>query len=48
MSEESDTPERTADEQRQKFGSAGWDAADDDGNEIDQDIPKPDPDKDQG
>jgi hypothetical protein len=65
MSEEqrSGTGERNVDEERQRFGSAGWDALDDDTPDDDTsteaagelrdvprtgDVPKPDPDKDQG
>ena len=59
MSEQQpETVGHTVDEERQKFGSAGWDATEDDSDldidtdtdtpRIDPDIPKPDPDQDQG
>lgn len=49
MSEQQpDTTGPTVDEERGEFGSAGWDALDDEDNTTDQDIPRPDPDKDQG
>lgn len=48
------TPDQpTVDQQRGKFGSGGWDAAEEDRDPMtevigQEDVPKPDPDKDQG
>ena len=48
-----ETVDHTVDEERQRFGSAGWDADDADTGSLpqvdpSQDVPKPDPEKDQG
>jgi len=48
-----ETVEKSVDEERERFGSAGWDATDPDTGslpEVDptQDVPKPEPDQDQG
>jgi hypothetical protein len=59
---ERETPEsdpRTTDEERGVFGSAGWDASDDDQADgaglvgtitepVGEDVPRPDPEQDQG
>jgi len=55
MSDEKQTTpsEPTVDQQRGQFGSGGWDATDDDRDEMTEvvggeHVPKPDPDQDQG
>jgi hypothetical protein len=56
MNNQDPTNSPTVDQERGLFGSAGWDATDqeepDNGSEetpeIPDDIPRPDPDKDQG
>jgi hypothetical protein len=45
--------EPTVDQERGQFGSGGWDVTDDDRDDMTEvvggeDVPKPDPDKDQG
>lgn len=60
MTDQNATSEPTTDQERGLFGSAGWDATDEETEpeapdnvteetpEIPDDIPRPDPDKDQG
>jgi len=60
MTEQNTPDEPTVDQERGQFGSAGWDATDEGSDpttednvteetpEIPDDIPRPDPDKDQG
>jgi hypothetical protein len=60
MSDQNVTSEPTVDQERGLFGSAGWDATDEETEsaapdnasektpEIPDDVPRPDPDKDQG
>ena len=56
MGDQDPTSRPTVDQERGLFGSAGWDATDEEAPdndseetpEIPDDIPRPDPDKDQG